>query len=329
MKKMDYNQYDYIKGINKMSKFVVITDTNCELKKELRERFKIDEVVRAHLVTNDGVDHLSDNDWELFNTPEDFYKLIRDKKNKMSTAPASVEELKEVFRRHLQNGKDIIFLSLSSALSGTYNFAVMAKNELKEEFPDRRVEIVDTLRYSLAVGLLTVDACRLRDEGKSLDETLEWLETNKHRLHEMGPMDDLFYLSRKGRVSFGAAFMGTMVGVKPMGDFSREGLTNVIVKVMGIKKAVQVLTEYVKRTIEKPEEQIIFVAETDRMKNALMIKEALEKEIHPKEIIIITCGPTTGINVGPGLAACFYYGKPISEGNVEEIAIMNSITGKK
>ena len=312
-----------------MNNFVVITDTNCELNKDLRARFHVDEVVRAHLVTNDGVDHLSDNDWELFKSPEDFYKLIRDKKNTMSTAPASVEELKEVFKKHLVNGKDIIFLALSTALSGTYNFALMAKKELEIAYPDRKIEIIDTLRYSLAVGLLTIDACRLRDEGKSFDETVAWLEENKHRLHEMGPMDDLFYLSRKGRVSFGAAFMGTMVGVKPLGDFSRTGLTNVLTKVMGIKKAVDTTVEYVKRTIENPEDQIVFIAETDRMKNALLIKEALEKEVHPKEIIVVTCGPTSGINIGPGLAVVFYYGKPISEGNVEEIKIMNAITGKK
>ena len=240
-----------------MNNFVVITDTNCELNKDLRARFHVDEVVRAHLVTNDGVDHLSDNDWELFKSPEDFYKLIRDKKNTMSTAPASVEELKEVFKKHLVNGKDIIFLALSTALSGTYNFALMAKKELEIAYPDRKIEIIDTLRYSLAVGLLTIDACRLRDEGKSFDETVAWLEENKHRLHEMGPMDDLFYLSRKGRVSFGAAFMGTMVGVKPLGDFSRTGLTNVLTKVMGIKKAVDTTVEYVKRTIENPEDQIV------------------------------------------------------------------------
>ena len=312
-----------------MSKYVIITDTNCELNKELRARFHVDEVVRAHLVTNDGVDHLSDNDWELFGTPEEFYKLLRDKKNTMSTAPASVEELKEVFKRHLEKEEDIIFIALSSALSGTYNFATMAKNEVLADYPKRKIEIIDTLRYSLAIALLTVDACRLRDEGKSFEETVQWLETNKHRLHEMGPMDDLFYLSRKGRVSFGAAFMGTMVGIKPMGDFSRTGLTNVLVKVIGIKKAIEVAVEYVKRTIIKPEEQIIFIAETDRLKNAEMLRDALMREVKPKEIILITCGPTSGINIGPGLASCFYYGEEISEGNEKELAIMKEITGKK
>ena len=312
-----------------MKNYVVITDTNCELNKELRARFKVDEVVRAHLVTNDGVDHLSDNDWELFKTPEDFYKLIRDKKNKMSTAPASTEELKEVFRKYVEKKQGVIFIALSSALSGTYNFALMAKNELLEEYKDAKIEIIDTLRYSLAVGLLTIDACRLRDEGKTMEETVEGLNVNKHKLHEMGPMDDLFYLSRKGRVSFGAAFMGTMVGIKPLGDFSRTGLTQVLAKVVGTKKAVETTVEYVKRTIVNPEEQIIFVAETDRLKNAELIKEALIKEVKPKEVILVTCGPTSGINIGPGLAVCFYYGKEISENNVEEIALMKEITGKK
>ena len=117
-----------------------------------------------------------------------------------------------------------------------------------------------------------------------------------------------------------------MVGIKPMGDFNREGMTNVITKVMGLKKAIKVAVEYMKRTIENPEEQIIFIANTDREKCANMLKEAILKEIPVKEVIMITCGPSTGVNVGPGLYAAFYYGKEISEGNKEEIAIMKEIS---
>ena len=311
-----------------MSNFVIITDTNCEMSKELLERFHVDEIIPGHVVTNDGVDHYSDCDWILFKNPEDLYKELRDKKSKMSTSPASVEEFKACFKKHLDKKEDIIFISLSQALSGTYNFALMAKNELMEQYPNAKIEIIDSLRFSVALATLSCSAAKLRDEGKSFEEVVEWLNKNKHCLHEAGPMDDLFYLSRKGRVSFGAAFMGTLVGVKPIGDFSREGLTTILTKAMGVKKALAITVEYMKRTIVNPEEQIIFLAESDRMKNALMLKEAIEKEIKPKEVIIITCGPTSATNVGPGLWAAFYYGKEISEGMVEETKIMNEITGK-
>ena len=308
--------------------FVIITDTNCELNKELRERFGLDDMIPGHIVTPDGQDHLCDTDWILFKSPEEFYSQLRDKKKTFSTSPASVEEFKICFKKHLEKGEDVIYLALSSALSGTYNFACMAKTELEQEGVKGNVYIVDTLRYSVAISLLVVKANELRKAGKSAKETFEWLEENKNKVHEMGPMDDLFFLSRKGRVSFGAAFMGTMVGVKPMGDFNNQGMTTVLTKVLGTKKMIETTVEYIKRTIVNPEEQIIFIANTDRRKNAELIKERLLQEIKVKEVIMVDCGPTSGTNIGPGLAVAFYFGNNVSEGNAEETKVMNAITGK-
>ena len=311
-----------------MHKFVIITDTNCELNKELQKRFELDYVIPGHVVTPDGVDHLSDNDWILYPNKDAFYKELRDKKKVFTSAPPSIEELKVCFEEFLKAGQDIIFLALSSALSGTYNFASVAAKELLETYKDRKIFVFDTLRYSLAISAYVVLASDLRKEGKSFDEVVAALEEKKYSLHQMGPMDDLFFLARKGRVKKAAAFMGTMVGVKPLGDFSREGMTTVLTKAIGIKKAIDYTIEYVKRTIINPEEQIIFIADTDRLKNAEMIRDRLLAEVHPKEIIMVTCGPSSGVNVGPGLAACYYFGKEISEGLVEEQAIMNEIAKK-
>ena len=143
----------------------------------------------------------------------------------------------------------------------------------------------------------------------------------------MGPMDDLFFLSRKGRVAKSAALMGTLVGVKPLGDFNAEGMTSVLAKVMGINKAIETTVEYVKRTIVNPEEQIVWIAHTDREKNALMLQKRLTEVVHPKETIVIECNPSTAINVGPGLAACYYYGNEILAGNEAEKAVFASILG--
>ena len=311
-----------------MSNFAIITDTNSELSPQMQKEYEIDAVIPGHIVTPDGVDHLSDTEWKLYPNPESFYAELRNKKKTFATSPPNVAELKECFEGFFKEGRDVLFVSLSSALSGTYNFAVMAAKELAEAYPERKAVILDSMRYSVALAILSYEAAKLRKEGKSLDETVAILDQKKNCLHEMGPMDDLFYLSRKGRVSFGAAFMGTMVGVKPMGDFNHEGMTTVITKALGINKALSMTVEYIKRTIIEPEKQTIVIAETDRKKNAEMLASLIEKEIKPENVVIITCGPSSGINIGPGLAAAFYFGKEISEGLAEETAIMNEIAGK-
>ncbi len=311
-----------------MKSFAIVTDTTAELSASLRERFGIDLVVPGHVHLPDGTDALSDNDWILFKTPEEFYKQLSNKKLEFSTSPSSPEELKVAIRPFFEEGRDAMFLALSTGLSGTYDFAVMVKRELEAEFPGRTLEVIDTQRYSLAIALLCIEAAKKRDEGLDVKQTAEYINSVKNTLHEAGPMDDLFFLARRGRVAKGAAFMGTLVGVKPIGDFDREGKTKVFGKAIGLKKAIDASVEYVKRTIVNPQDQIIFVAHTDRLKPATLLKEKIETEIKPKEIILVECGPSIGVNVGPGLYAAFYFGKEISEGCVEEEAIMKEILGK-
>ena len=311
-----------------MKSFAIITDTTAELSTPLRKRFGIDCVVPGHIHLPDGTDAFSDNDWILYKSPDEFYKQLSNKKLEFSTSPSSPEELKNAVRPFFEEGRDAIFLSLSAALSGTYDFAMLAKRDLEAEFPDRTFVVLDTQRYSLAIALLCIEAAKKRDEGLTVKQTAEYLDSVKNTLHEAGPMDDLFFLARKGRVAKGAAFMGTLVGVKPIGDFDREGKTKVFGKAIGLKKAIEASVEYVKRTIFNPQDQIIFVAHTDRLKPATLLKERIEQEIKPKEIILVECGPSIGVNVGPGLYAAFYFGKEISEGCVEEEAIMKEILGK-
>lgn len=311
-----------------MNDYIVLSDTNCELNKDLRERFGLETYVPNHLITPDKIDHLTDLDWELFPNKADFYKQLSNKKLEFGTAPASPTELEEFFSKYLDKGMDVIFISLSKALSGTYNFALMAKKALEEKYPDRKVAIVDSMRFSVSIGMLTAQACLMRKEGKSFEETLNWLEENKNNLHQMGVMDDLFFLARKGRVKNAAAFMGTLIGIKPLGDFNMEGMTTVLTKASGTKNAIETTLKYIQATIVNPEEQTIWIAHTDREKFANLLKQRIEEVIKPKEIIMLLCGPTTAINVGPGLYAAYYYGKPISKDGKAEMEIMNKIIGK-
>ncbi len=311
-----------------MNDYIVLSDTNCELNETLRARFGMDDFVQAHLTTPDKTDHLTDLDWKLFPDKNEFYKQLSNKKLEFGTSPASPQELEEKFSKYLSKGVDVIFISLSKALSGTYNFALMAKNELLKKYPERKVAVIDSMRFSVAVGMLTAKACEMRKEGKNFDEVVSYLEENKNTIHQMGVMDDLFFLARKGRVGASAAFMGTLVGVKPLGDFNMQGMTTVLSKVTGTKNAIEVSVRYIANTITNPQEQTIWIAHTDREKCALLLRERIQEIIKPKEIIMLLAGPSTAVNVGPGLYAAYYYGKQISEDGSVEMEIMNKVTGK-
>ena len=151
------------------------------------------------------------------------------------------------------------------------------------------------------------------------------MEANKHRIHQIGPMDDMFFLVKTGRVSNFKAFFGTLVGINPMADFNRNGLSQVLGKFKGKQNAFDAVIEYMRGTIEDPQDQIIFVAHSDREQAAKVLAQRIAEEFSPKEIIINHVGMSCGASIGPGLCAAFYQGAEISEGMEKEQALMNRI----
>ena len=309
-----------------MKKFVIIPDSTSDLTLELRNRFDIPEMVQGTVAFPDGRSFFSTGDWDEISSKE-FYDLL--KKKPISTGAPSPEQFMKVFEKYLKQGLDVLSISISSALSGTYSFAVAAANELNKKYPNNKVLCLDSKRYSTAELLLVIHASKLQEEGKNIDETFEELDKLKNCLHQAGPMDDLMFLASRKRISNGKAFMGTLVGVNPIGEVSRDGLTKVICKVKGSKKALLTCLEYIKRTIIDPENQIIVIAHSNREEKALLYKEMIEKEIKPKEIIFTEVGPSCAPNIGPGLCAAYYYGKELSENLDVEQQIFNEIIGKK
>ena len=309
-----------------MEKFVIICDVTCDLNKELRDKYDI-KYVKGHMTGPDGKERVTTLDWTDF-THDEFYNDLKKNPNGYSTSPASPEEFKEVFEKFLVNGFDILSISISTALSGTYNFSLQAKEMLKNTYPNRKSVCINSLRYSTGFGLLAVRASMLRAEGKSLDEVAAWVEENKNCCHQAGFLDDLSFVAAKGRLSKSKAFMGKLIGIKPMGEFDYNGLTTIIGKANGDKASIDVALKYMQKTIINPEEQIIFIASTNRMKQALAYKEKIEQTLKPKEVIITDVFPADGINIGPGLMSAYYFGTKISEGLVEEKKIMSEILGK-
>ncbi len=307
-----------------MSDFVIIPDTSCDLVRPLRERFDIADYISGLVYFPDGHCEAADIDWERHD-PKTFYESMGDKKTVYTTACAPAGDILEVFERNLKAGRDILCITLSSALSGTYQTCELVKSELLPKYPERKIICIDSMRYSTALSLLVIMAAMKRKEGASFEETVRYVEENKHRVHQMGPMDDLFFLCKTGRISNFKAFFGTLVGINPMADFNRKGLAEVLGKFKGKKAALNAVIEYMRGTVENPEEQIIFVAHSNRPAAAELLRDMIFKEFHPKEVIINDVGMSCGSSIGPGLCAAFYWGKEISEDMAYEKALMNSI----
>ena len=274
-----------------MNKFVIIADGTCDLSEDLLKEFDI-KVVLGFFRQPDGTECSQFLSWKDC-TREEFY-------NKLKKNPTGY-----------------------SGMSGTYNFACAGRDAVAQDFPNVKINVIDSLRFGPGFGLIAIYASMLRKEGKGLQEVTSRIEENKCRFHQAGWLDDLSFVAKQGRVNHAAALMGTIVGIKPIGEFDYNGMTTVIGKAKGAKKAYAVLLKYIAATIENPQEQVIFIAQTNRLAQAEKFKQMIEETIKPKAVRIMDVFPGTGINVGPGLMAAYYMGTPITEGLTKEKELMN------
>lgn len=306
-----------------MGKFVILTDTSSDLTKELRERFDI-EYIPGHLQLPDGRNVPLLLEWNDDYQHDSFYAAIK-KGAEFATSPANVAEYAEVFKKYVEEGCDVLSISISTALSGTYNFSTEARDIVLKEYPNAKIYCVNSLRYSVLEGLLCIQASMMREEGKTIDEVYNWLEENKNCYHQMGWLDDLSFVAKKGRMSNSKAFFGTLIGIKPLGEISHQGLTTVIGKAKGAKAGYDAIMKYIEATIVNPKEQIIVVGTSDREKDADKLIAMIQEKFQPKEIVKSFVFPSCGVNIGPGLMCAFYFGKPITEDLKEEEALMAKI----
>jgi DegV family protein with EDD domain len=306
--------------------YAIVADGSCDLSKELQDRFGIDGTVSGYLSTPDAGDMgagLDLSDAEL----DAFYKSLKANPGGYKTAALGVEAAASFFEAFLKEGRDILALCISSKLSAPYNVMTHAAKQLLEKYPQRKIAVVDSRKYSLGFGLLVIKAAELRAAGLSLTENAEKLETIKKTVHQMGSVDDLFWVASKGRISHAKAFFGTIAGIKAMGDFDSDGMVTPLAKVSGYKKANQATIEYIKKTIKDANEQIILVAHSARREQAKTLAELIKEQIKPKELIICNIYPMNGINIGPGLCAAYYLGTEITDLSFEK-EIINEVISK-
>ena len=310
-----------------MDKFIILADITCDLSEDLRRQFGVEDYLRGHIHFSDGRDFPTTLDWSNISRAE-FYKILGGKKIEVNTAPPSPEEYYLAFKAYVEQGYQVLSMSISSKISSTYNVACGAADRVRAEFPDCNIYCFDSLRMSGAFGLLVIYAPALKAEGKSFDEIIAWLENNKNNVHQMGPIDDLIVVARRGRISIGKAIMGNFAGVKPMGDCTSDGYVSVLGKVKGIDRALNVTAQYISETAVDLADQYVIIAHTDREAYAEKLKSLLESQTDVKQVFVCDVFSGCGTNIGPGMVGAYFLGNPISDDLTVEKDTMNKLLSR-
>lgn len=284
-----------------MNDYVITVNSTVDLPKEWLEERHIPVIPLKYTIdgeTYKGMEGLSS---------KEFFQKLREGKMAV-TSQVNPEEAKEALEAFLKEGKDILHLAFSSGLSGTYNSMRIAAEELMEEYPERKVIVIDTLCACLGEGLLLYYALKRKGEGKTIEEVAQWAEENKlHVCHNVA-IDDLNHLQRGGRVSKTTAILGTMVQVKPMIHMDDKGLLQVIGKERGRKKALNKIVDMAVEQAKGWENDIIMITHGDCAEDAEYVAKLVRKKMGIENILVNNIGEVIGSHTGPGVVAVFCMG---------------------
>ena len=281
--------------------FVVATDTSGNLPTRTAEAHDLKIIPFAYFI--DGSRHTC-VDTDTFDG-DAFYALL--KNTAVTTTQINPVEYADFFEPFLQEGKDVIYVSMSSGISGSCQSATIGAEMLKERYPDRTIEIVDTRGASLGEGLIAVHAAKLRDEGVSTQEAAKRLRVLSERMFNVFTVNDLMFLRRGGRLSNLSAIAGTVLGIKPILKGGEDGQISAFAVVHSRKRSVKALAAQYEAHVVDPEKQTIGIAHAACREDAeLLIKLIRESPKAPKDILLVDYEPVTGSHVGPGALALFF-----------------------
>ena len=226
----------------------------------------------------------------------------------VKTSLINSSDFYDAFRPEVAAGSDVMYVGLSSGISGTVQSANLAAEQLMEEFPDRRVRIVDSMGAGLGAGLLACKAADYRDEGLDIDQAAIKLNYDRENLCEYFTVDDLMFLKRTGRVSGVTAAIGSMLQIKPMLRGDESGKIVVCGKIRGRKRAIAELTEIYAKKAVNPAAQRVAISHGDCLEEAQKLADKIREIASPRELILSMHEPLTGAHVGPGMLALFFFG---------------------
>ena len=234
-----------------------------------------------------------------------FYGSLREGEH-VKTSLINADTFISEFEKFLNDGKDVLAIIMSSGISGTYQSAKIAADTVREKYPDRQVVVIDSLSASIGQGLLVYYAAKFRDEGKTIEETADWVYKNRLKMVHKFTVDDLFFLKRGGRLSGGVAIVGTILQIKPVLHVDNEGHLVVQNKVNGRKKSINALFNAFKEGVVDAKNQVVAICHADCLEDAEYLAEKIKKEMEVIDVIIDFCDPVLGAHAGPGTLALFY-----------------------
>lgn len=285
-----------------MSDYIIFTDSACDLDKSTLDEWGVKCVELKF--SFDGEDKAYGN----YEMPyKDFYDRMREGAS-AKTSAVNVEEFKESFISYLKEGKDILYIGFSSGLSTTFNSAKIAADDLMAEYPRRNVRVVDSLCASAGQGLLVYLCVKKKNAGKSLDEVAEYAHDTIPNLCHWFTVDDLVYLKRGGRISPTVAFVGGVLGVKPVLHVDDQGMLVNVTKSRGRMKALQAIVDKFSESCLDPNSEI-FISHSDCIDDVKKIDDMIKEKFGVRAKNISYIGPVIGAHTGPGTIAFFFIGK--------------------
>ena len=288
-----------------MNNYTIITDSSCDLPDSLVKELELEVLPLAFIMDGKTYRNYPDNR-EM--APKDFYNKQRE--GSMATTNAvNVGEAADAMEAVLKRGEDVLVLAFSSGLSTTCNSFQIAAGDLAEQYPDRKIFVVDTLCASLGQGMFVYQAARLRQAGKSMEEVRDWAEQNRLNQCHWFTATDLSFLKKGGRVSAATAVVGTMLQIKPVMHVDNEGHLIKVDTARGRKASLNALVDKVGELADNPAAQTMFISNSDCQEDAQYVADQIKARYGTEEIIINSIGPVIGAHTGPGCVALFFTGK--------------------
>lgn len=285
--------------------FVIVTDSSANLTDALIDQYDIRVLSLRFFVSGREYDSYIKGKSPDY---QQFYTMMRNKEN-ITTTLINPDMCSQVFREILDAGDDLLYIGFSSALSGTYQAGHMVLEQLRKDYPGRKIYDVDTLGASLGEGLLVYHAAQKREQGQSIDQVYQWLMDNRLHLCHWFTVDDLFFLKRGGRVSATTAVVGTLLKVKPVMHMDNAGRLIPVDKVLGRRKSLDALVERMERTAIDPADQQVFISHGDCLEDAQYVADRIKQRLGvKKDILIHYVEPVIGAHSGPGTVALFFLG---------------------
>lgn len=287
-----------------MPDYVILTDSTTDFSGAMIKSLDINVIpLRFNM---GGISYFDDVDKKDLKIREFYNKLRQGELSR--TSQINPEDFINVFRSYLEAQKDILYIAFSSGLSNTYSSACIAANELKSNFPDRKIIIIDSLCASLGEGLLVYLAVKEKQKGTDIESLSKWIEGKKKSICHLFTVDDLNYLKRGGRISTASAFLGSLLHIKPLLHVDDNGKLVLIGKERGRKKAISTILDKMEKCGTSLESQEIFISHGDCENDANYAAHLIKERFKVKNIFISTIGHVIGSHSGPGTLAIFFVG---------------------